>query len=212
MTTFTMTTTTSRDDEPTTSSTTFVVVDLPFVEYLKLEYAEAEQIVRHYSTVRLIVSTFLFGVAFNILKDKWMVDETFFFWLRMTGLIWLVSLVFLYTFTRLEQREVAYAKAIREAIQDKTIRITGGAADHSIAKDDVIFSRGDLRFGQVKSAFKDAPFRIALISTAIFIFLTAASLANQKPAPPQQASGNQKAAPISKPAPSWKAVFNPFGP
>ena len=172
------------------------MVDIPFVDYLKLEYAEAGQFMRHYSTVRLLVSTFLFGVAFTILKDKGTSRELI--WIRLSGSIWLVSLFFLYLFTILEKREFLYAKAVRGLIVSKTVRIVaGGGAAHPPATVDIVPRRGSYWSNHVWRfwrAFSDVPFLIALVGTAVFLVLIVGWLFTQSPPP------------------SWRSVLNPFGP
>lgn len=196
MTTVTTTTTTSPA-ATVSAATTTVVIDLPFVEYLKIEYGETEQILRHYSTVRLLGSTFLFGLAFAVLKDKWPENKQTFFWLRSAASFWMISLIYLYVFTLLERREFAYAKEIREKIRKKTVLLAGGAAVPPPATTDEYPKREEiglgflLRFWKVR---KDAPLIIALLSTVLFVLLTAAAVGRQFPAA------------------DWKSVLNPFGP
>src|SRR5688572_26271739 len=89
----------------------------------QIEYEQASDWARHYSTVRMTIVPALAGLSFTILGLSWPEDggypESGIICLAM--MIWAIAFAILWMFSALEVREVHYVKLLRIVLLQKPV-------------------------------------------------------------------------------------------
>lgn len=95
-------------------------------EDFRMRYVDAGEWARHFSVVRMTVSTFLIGLAAGIVSFKWDQGEVIF--LYMSLVVWIAAVVIFWVFSELEHEAVQRQACLSRQIQPKRTKPAPGRA------------------------------------------------------------------------------------